>query len=896
MTRKLIAIIAATLTVFALFPAFAASAAVNASASLQSPAEVFPNPDQRFVVRVTSNENPILGAANTANAIRLSWGVSLVDQACVTGQPTGWTCQPLNGGLLFRGVLAAGQTVDFPFDADVAAPNSGDAEERIRVAYSQNAGMSFTEFGDLGVDIRVLETVANSFMELAIPGSTAVPGDLRATAGQTVRVGFSIRNHAVNALDVTPTLTSNGPDQITTVSPTPLSVPGGKGTAQAVFDVATPASAERLRQAFLSGTASAATAQGVSAAGVLNVEGPADLALLRGTFSDPVVSAIAPGGNTYNFTIDADKVNLPAIGGLTGDITLTGPATFTAPLDAPALLPRGDAAGQTLEYGPITLDGLEDVEEAFFDVTFTFAGTDDNGAAYTQSETLEDLIRLDNLVPEVNLDPIQLPTGQEQIKSGDTITISGDVPSPDVPLPANLRLRLDTIDTQDGANTASYDVPQDAITITGRDFSAEVTLDDGTIMLPDLGQLTVTASVRDLAGLGDTESVDTFIDNISPALRDPARIISDPEYSANPVVEVVFTNEYATLVAGGCLPLQYGVTGTNVLRVLYSDGTMCQLGQPSPSGDNTRILVLTSEIDPDNPANVDYYADPSEGLGGLPSLGLTDPAVDGALNEALSQTVATISGIAPPLPQLINIDRADTDNLGEREDAVFAEDRYWVNRGGVAGLAPTAFVGGGKASFQLQVLNAAGTVIATAPSSGDNDTIDIPLPAEVADCASGGNVNDGQLEAGDCVLQRSVRFFNPTAAAGAQFGPAFPFTIVLDQILPFPNTAAVVLDGVEVTFNEVLFAGTNHSLDWAALERNVDRSPEEPEFFRYQADGVSGSGQSRTLDVRLGGNGPFAGADYEFFVDAFNPGDFEKERYEDYAGNRSPNSRATPAP
>lgn len=878
MLRKLTALVAATLVAFALLPAVAATAEVNSSATLLEGAEVFPGGGQAYLLQVSNDENPILGLGRNINRIRVTLPPNLRNPQCPdpSDLPAGFTCTertpPGVTGFVFDGLLMPGQTADLPFTVDVIAPTDRDRVQQVRVEYSEDAGITYDKIADLDTAIRILQLIPGTLREVDPAG---FPSPNRGTAGQTLTIEFAVRNHAQQTVTVTPTLDSDDPgDTVTALTPT-LDIPPAGGEATATFTFTSPDAATRLRDVVVTADATApgADAPDTDNTAVLQIEGPPHLALDPASFSDPVVSSGGGTGRTYRFTIEADKLNLPAVTGLSGSITLTGPQTLTAALDAPDTLPRPERSDLLLQFAPVTVTAAD--PSGSFDATFAFTGSDDNGQAFSQTVSLPDLVELDNLAPDVTLD-LALPDGQVQAKEGDVVTISGEVAGGDVALPDDLTLSL--VATGDG-EVVDIPVPAEDVQVDGTAFTVDVTV-EGTATYDDVtgffadgigtGTLTATATAADTAGNVGGDAAAQDLDNIQPFMRSPARVIRDADYDPDkPVVEVVWDNNFPALVAGACLPTQYEVDEAIVLEVRYSDGSRCQPGQASPAGDNTRILVLDRAIDPDVPRNVDYVAD---ALG----LGVNDPAVDGARNEAVDQTVRTISGVAPPLPQLINVTRSDTDSPGGREDATFAEDRYWTNVGGDADdpAAVLAFVGGAKSSYVIQVLDGDGTVLHEAQASGADDTIRIPLPDSVAGCT-------GAVEDDDCVLERALRFFNPSAVPGAQVGPALDLEVVLDQT--DPTLAGAAMDSPEqvtVTLSEVLHAGRNVAEDWYLLERNPDPDSGAGEFFVYGAQGVSGSGATRTLDADLPGNGPFAGVGYRFF------GSDPLDRYEDYAGNR----------
>ena len=433
------------------------------------------------------------------------------------------------------------------------------------------------------------------------------------------------------------------------------------------------------------------------------------------------------------------------------------------------------------------------------------------------------------------------------MKDGSAVTVTGTIDdgSP-----------LDYVELVDlSGTTYSVDISQD-----GTDFSGSLPLDTRT----DYTSLTAQAQATDVAGnAGFAISVDSLdVDNVLPYVVDPARVVpGSTAGTSDNVIEVQIQDNHD--VAGGCNPLHWRVDqGFQVTEVRYSDGTRCENGSAGP-GDNLRYLVVLGQgdLDPDNPYNVRYLSD-SNALG----LG-NDRLVDGAVNEAVDALVRTVSGIAPALPDLVEITRA-----GGEETAVFAPDQpgdiyadgeaYWTRFPGSDAVATIRNTRGG---YFIQVLDASGQVLVTQSADGDNAPVAIPIGSD-----------QGSYD-------RSIRLINGAGLVG----PALAIRINLDTLEPellssvadYTADPETGLNTVTATFSEVLIGGANRSLDWLAHENN--NVPGEDPLHNYRPDTVEGAGTTRVLNVALGGNGAYAGSSYAF--DAASPAD--GTRYEDYAGN-----------
>lgn len=832
MIRKTTSVIAMAIMVVGLLPSMAS--AIDASGALTSARNILPGVGQTFAFSVTAPSGGGLfgigGSTATANYVEAVLPPNLSNVACGT-VPLPWTCRVRNDDvvILENGILPAGDTLEFDFTGDVSRPYDRDRRLGFDVNTSENFGQSMDDVaGDFAFTTHALAIVADSLDVVAPVGAT----DLTATAGQVVDVAYRVRSYAQAPVSVTSALASESGD----FSAAGTVAAGGETTftfAVPLRDIGSSLSDSETFTASVTGT-------GIAALEELEldttIEHAQELSLDADSFNRPIVRTNQP--LTYDFAIDANRDFLPGITNLTGTLSFAGTSTALEN----ASLGRGQGSVR-LTYAGTSVTAPANQSH---DVLFTFDGTDDNGVAWHREYTLEDLISIDNLAPVVTVD-LGGPAGQAQVKDGDTVTVTGTVDdgSP-----------LDYVELVDlSGTTYSVDVSQD-----GTDFSGSVALATDV----DYTTLTAQAQAKDVAGnTGFAISVDSLdVDNVLPFVVDPARVVpGSTAGTSDNVIEVQIQDNHD--VAGGCNPLHWRVDqGFQVTEVRYSDGTGCETGSAGP-GDNLRYLVVfgQGDLDPDNPYNVQYLSD-SNALG----LG-NDRLVDGAVNEAVDALVSTVSGIAPALPDLVEITRA-----GGEETAVFAPDQpgdiyadgdaYWTRFPGSDAVATIRNTRGG---YFIQVLDASGQVLVTQSADGDNAPVAIPIGSD-----------QGSYD-------RSIRLINGAGLVG----PALAIRINLDTLEPellssvadYTADPETGLNTVTVTFSEVLIGGANRSLDWLAHENN--NVPGEDPLYNYRPDTVEGAGSTRVLNVALGGNGTYAGSSYAF--DAASPAD--GTRYEDYAGN-----------
>lgn len=741
--------------------------------------------------------------------------------------PSGWTAEITDQGSLqtvkFRATgsgIAPGGTQRFTFPANVAAPSSGDVPGDFRVAISDNGGQTTEPArGDLTTIIRVLEVVSLGAL------SPAGVADQSATGGQSITYGVSVRNHATQALTVTPSLVSaTDVDTIGAVSPALIASNGSK-TFGFPVTLGAQSSGERTSKFTAGATSSAAAA--VAKDAFLTVQAPPALSLDATSFAPKFVRASSL--ISYEFSVTANKTQSPALRVSTCTLSFAGTTTSLA---SPVVFGAG-AGSQPLAFTATNVTGSEGVHT----VRIQCSGVDGNDHPASYNLSLTDVITIDNTAPLVTVQLIK-PSGQEAVKNGDTVRVTGTVD--EVARVDFVRLRPNRGD----------DIP---CTVGGGEsttFSCQVspTFEAGTTSVH------AEAQVTDKAGnIGGAASTPVVVDLKKPELNF-AQTLSGKQ--------ILIRFEDQTAIRGGCNPTQWTVNGHVVSRVLFSDGTECTSppgprGAQGPEGSNFRILVLADELaDRDETPLVKYTRDETNPL--------ADNVADAALNIADNASITSIPGILPPAPEIADSGNAvtRTDHVtGEREAAYREQgtgtksdtDTYWTNRAGSDLLVGFT---GGKAGYKIQAVDGSGNPV------GD--------PQEIT-ASSGSGTLTVSIGTSDGRFVRGIRLIN---AAGA--GPATFFDVALDRVTPDIVKATAADDKVTVGFTEVLPVGTDFANDWYAWE-NV---PGGRDFYQSQRVDRTGNLAERILTVAFDNPDQFGGALY-----LFTSGGFDGQRYEDRAGN-----------
>ena len=811
MTRKAISVLIAAVLAFSLLPAVAAFASVPGTATLAAGANVFPGTGRDYSVTVTNSGLPVQAPAN-AIRILLPSNAGIKNVATNPTPPSGWnvtvTRTSTAQALTYTSAvgLPGGSSVTFPFKADVLAPAAGDRAGVFQVSLSGDGGRtaqaaSVAANGTLTSTIRVLELIGGI-------AATAPAGvtDGSGTGGQAITMAMSVKNHASQAMTVTPQITSNGGETIST--PAPASVPAG-GTTNFSVPVTLPDVAANRVSRF---TASASSNNSSTPTSIYDfaVQAKPSISLQTNSFSPRNVNT---GPTAKTFTMQVNKTGTPALNVAGGALSFAG---NTVELSSGTGFNPGTQNNVGLSWGPEVISGANGGHDA----TFTFTGKDENDAPFSLTTTVTQLINIDNLAPTVTID-VQLPAGQTAVKNNDTITVSGTIDDAAatldfVRLQPNVGQPIDVpVTTEDGAYTGSVNPT----------FAAGAT------------SFTAAAQATDTAqnSGGVTSGVST-IDNIVPVF-DYASTLSLTQ------IAVAFSEN--NTVGGGCDPSQWSVEDNVVVNVLNDNGagdTAC-----SAATNNGRILVLGRNLaNSDAEPRVTYT---SRAIA-------VSPARDGAANDAATATVKAVVGIAPAIPDVINVFRNTGGDGSAREEATFDENTYFTRFGGSDLVVE---FGGARTGYSIEVLDGNNNVLKSErvsfPAEG-NPEVRVPIGTT----------------AGDYI--RKLRLVN----ANNIKGDLATLNITLDQAAPtIAGATKATATTVNVAFNEKISSGTDFAFDWLPYENVADA---EGGRQYYNVDSVSGSGASRTLTVStFANNGPFGGAEY-LLISA------NGVRYTDRAGNQ----------
>lgn len=797
----------------------------SAAAELEQGGDVYPGEGQQFAVRV-SGDSGLLGERIDYVSISLpaaTAGITL--GPAPVDPPEGWRVQSVRTGntqaLKFNATGDTGISGDsselFTFPADVAAPDS-DRGGDISVQVSSNGGQNISRASGspLPVAVRVLEVV--DAQATAPKGVT----DQSATAGQKISYAVKVSNHASQALTVTPQLSSdNEDDQITEAAGRSMA-----SGASATFDFPVRLGDSAGTRTLTAG-ARATDASAVTKATELRVQSRALLSLTSDTFSPRHVRSDAP--IAYDFDVEARKSGKPA---LTLSSCLLNFANTSADLTgAPLTLDPGSQT-HTLSFEQTSVRG----DEGTYDAKVHCTGQDDNDKEETYRLSLSQIVTIDNTAPLVSVADLAIPSGQDAVKDGDPITVSGTIEG-------EKDSTLEFVQLRTGRGQV-IDCPEP--TRDGNDFSCEFSR--GEIDF-EAGTQSVRGEARavDAAGnIGEGRGeTDTIVDLQVPELH-----FAETETGSELGSQIRVQFDENRVISGGCAASQWAVEGTTVSQVRYSDGSTCRSGRSGPADapDNYRILVLTSTLGPDDEPAVTYR--PGD---------LGDNVTDGAANAAERKRIDSVTSIVPQAPQITQVTRGDHRD-GEREDAVADGDgtksgttTYWTNR---AGNDLKVSFAGAKDGYRVQVVDGEEEPVTEGlPIKGTSGEVAIPI-----------GETDGRVV-------RGIRLINNAGPGAIAY-----FDVVLDRAAPKIDTAEAgspspVTGEVEVTvtFTDVLAAGRDFASDWWVIGDGGNST---------QPAGVAGSRKSRTLTVE-DFKDDLAGVEYEL-----SAGDDDgAARYEDRAGN-----------
>jgi hypothetical protein len=838
--RRIVSLIAATAMLFAMLPSVAAFASAAATANLSEASRtVFPGADQPFSISVTNNESGLIGSIGAAsvNWVRIilptSRGFSLGGSAGAI-EKAGWEVHENRTAnsqtLTFSGgSLGSGNTTTFDFPVSIARPANADREGPIQVMVSSDGGQTAEAAdGNLTSLVKILEVQWGR-----VVGPVGATNGT-ASSGQIVDYRIRVRNHAAETVTVQPSFSSRNGDQPVT-APAANTVAGNDGLRN--FNFPLQLNPNIVRDSTHTFDLGAAKTDGSSPAAqiveTLGVQVPPRLRLIENgnSFSPRYVQ---PDGLDYRFRGTFEKLNTPTLTVNGGTLSFADTTVALDPSHADSQPTWTNGGQQVLATERTDVTG----DDGDYHASYTLSITDGNGYTFAQELTSSNrLITIDGILPIIRNLTTVLPNDadgdrQTHAKDNDTITITGEVVDAN-PDRDSLELTL-VIPGQEDVTVPSENVSTSNST-DGFTFNAQVSPVFGV----NEGDFWVEAAVLDLAGNSGDETGDEHgIDNIPPNLATTGYLIDARN------IEVLFQENEVLL--GGCNPSLYSVEGELLIQgVYFTDGSACRAGEADPSGANLRVLRLYNAKDRGWQGNVAYQ--PQSSVTGNRS----DRIKDGAGHYAERADQAIRSLVAPIMPTLNEVLRQ-----GGAETAVFDEERYWVRTGGNGDVSLTIRGDGVRRGDVLEVLNESGQVVAnSAPAEEDNQSLGAPVPIGTTQ--------------GD--YTRRARLFSPTGIPGE----ALEIQIELDREVPrLVSAVRVDENNVEVTFDDVIWRGTNFASDWRAYE------DDEGDLAEIGVRSVSGSRTTRTIEVARQGFGPVAATEYDFQQAANNL------IYEDRAGNK----------
>lgn len=852
------------------------------TAKLTSNLIVLPG-DRPFSIEVKNNEPPALvagvGTVKSVDFVRIvlpSADAGIFTKGGAVPTKPGWNSYLVSDGFTqfidFKTTTAAiapGGTTTFDFVADVRRPLNRDRTGEFGVGLSSDGGdtimpASVAGGGSLAQAVKVLEVTA---LRVSAPTLAA---DTTGTAGQGVTFETSVTNHSRSNLLVTPKVaSSNGTDVIGstgngTGTPGTVAALGGTTTFNIPATLGTAAS-DRATTFTGSATATnAATTSFLDRTFGYTVQPAPNLSVLTGTLS-PVNVQHAP--RSYTFAVDVRKLSTPTFsitgGGLQFKNKLTGTMVSQVIALPPGDVSFADGTARRLTYTAASLSAT--LTDGSYHALFTFApGPDGNGftpSAATLDRTLEDALNLDNVAPRITVE-VELPNDRDAVRTtrardykvteDNKITVKGTIDdATSTRGPVELQ-HLDASGNPTGATT-----PVESITQTTVGGTVNFTGTAKPTFAANVATFRPTASATDPAeNTGRQDNATTLltqVDNHLPRLFPTGDVLLDPRFvvevdgqamEPRPVIAVRWDENFALI--GGCQASAYTVEGERlVLDVRYSDSTKCVNGQAGPS-DNIRVLVLAQEIERRGEVAeplVTYNPDATP-VGG-------DDAKDAAGAYTPLSQQDTLNKLVPEAPRIVRVTRN-----GDAEDAVSDEGFYWTR---FAGSDLLVRVSDGLLGDELEVTNASGTVLATAPVINNDGTGQINVPLGTVDGAK----------------NLRLRFRSARNVAGN----LTELKAQLDRVAP-GGTSAVRTAGtnqVAFTFTEKVLGG-NQAANWTVFELVEDEDGSLVQRTRIVAS-VTGSDltRERTLTANFSSaTSTFGGVKYLHL---------NGRRYEDRAGN-----------
>lgn len=884
-------------TIGAALPAYAAGPPATASVDV---AEVLAGEQTPFVFSVTNagaTASPLPVPPSepgaTINWIRV-WPQNTGDFTIEAADAAGWTpkLRDTDGDSVIDAVdfeggsLAAGDSIDLNVLA-TAVPPAADQVANWSVRVSEDDGLNTgaaTAAGNLSTVIRVLEVTQS------LVSAPAGVLDGTATADQDgLAVTTAVTNHGSQALNVDPSLVSNGNDTITDQGADSIASGGSRS-----FTFPVDLGSSTTTRTFLAdATAPGADARQLDSAPLI-AETPAAFAFVGGTLSPTA----AVSGSAQTFTLSVAKANPPAV---TFDLANSvleftkGADSFSTTLASPATTAR-DGENLGLSFQSITIPGSPSGRDldGRYNLELTLEGVDDNGAAVSRVVSISDTFDIDNLMPFVN--PIlEGPAGQitrsgvSAAKTGDLLTFSGEIKqgaaTADPPDPSAQIASCEVVVTdEDGLVVERQVVALSSCANNGGQISGSTTL-ASTI---ESGFAFLEVVVSDAAGnttpvTRSTEFV--LIDNLAPVfdraltgcgatagtcdpnttirlflsepVKAPISPVSAPAQTPSQlkgIADTVTSRATPPLFS----PTDFAVSGNQVTGVVTScaaDG-WC---------DGVTLTVAQAFGDDDNP-DVDYAFTEIPGR---------SRAQDAVTLELGDQLIQTIDGIVPDLPTLATVTQDGVDATGApvQNERGLQDGAFFTNQ-----ELPT---------FNIQGLGLAytGIVAIDSDANGDYDPL---ADNAIAACVSESDAVACQTDPEDAFLadgayalvvaSRDEQGNLSEGRTGALAGKnGVPVTLNIDNAAPTAaDFSAAGVSDIAVSFSEVLGSGANAAADWFAR-----RALPNDKFERFDVGAVSGTGDARTLTID---DTDYAPGVAEQVLYTFGRSD-ASQRYQDRAGN-----------
>lgn len=864
-TRRLMGLLLSIAMMVTLIPALPAFAAPPATAELTAGAVGFPSPDspRSFRIKVTNEAagNALSGERIDFVSITLPAGKAGVVLGDSNGTPpSGWSVEAIKMGRLqvleyrpdsvLNGGIAPQASLEFTFPALVKRPLNSELSGSFKVDVSSNGGIDLgAATGDLLTTVKILETLTGASDGLRPTSPTGVT-DRTATAGQTITYGYTVRNHAIEDISVDGVLSvANDPAGTTTIGdPTAtVIVPGALGTASFSHSLVELGTAETDRTVSFT-AAVAKTGGGATATDQtdnLSVWVPSTLDV---TGISPIrTRATRTQDGTEiqafnSFTVDGKRVGTPKLTLASGSLAF---ATTTIALDA------NNSSSDTLQFGPAEITGADGSHKT----TVTLTGQDENGFAYSQSIVGRDAttsqivdvdlldIVIDTLAPDVTVE-VTLPATQSAVKDGDTVGVSGTVKGVDVDL-STLQVFLDP---DVGDNVAVSNV-----STSGADSDNDGTNDTWTFsgsVSPtwhaDAKSFVGTANVLDTAeNAGTGSSVGEVVDNVIPTLTNPGR--TGTTSTGESFIRIVFDDVHAGDLRGGCDAELYGIDGVpnTIKEVRFAEDPATVCDGAASNGSGVRYLIPHDSLDPTETPKVSYlFSSPDQTrlLGAVPTH-------DGAINDVGRTVIDTVAGIVPAPPEIVAITRNGASETAVQDENENGIQTVFTRFGGDDLEVEFTIPGSG---YTIEVLERAAdgtiTVLKQQAVAGPDrtdlegngtDYITVPLPT-----LTGCDADDKNCTT-DGLYERGLRF-----VAGGPTGEIEWLNIEIDTV-PLSFTSALSGHTATVTFDDIVWDGTDAARDWFGYENITVEGQAERDYYRAQLV-ESPSRTTRTLTFAEG--------------------------------------------